>query len=497
MVVAHVARAFVMSDTKMHLLTMLFPSLLTCLNATQAPAYLPDPRTLRASGLPPLLQAYHAQALDSGKVSHALPGAPGDTFHGLSLLRRGDTSLMVSPRAGIEWRNPDGELIRAIDVGGRLEGATEKMSFWVQAAMVSAQSSKTGRSWDGQYQEFQKDGTNSNLTYTSYSRYEGMLTAQTGLGRISFGRSRVQWGPSVAYPLVLGSYTSPYPLFDWALEWGDFRVRTLWGSLSIDGAGSFRHTTATRSVYGHRYEWLPTNWLSLGMSEALYLKDREEPAGLFPLAPLFMEKGQGIEDDNNGELAFDLELRPFRGTRLYGEFLIDDVSEPTSLFNDLWKNRWAFTLGMHQAAKWHGNDLGALLEYSHVEPWVYAHYAADGPQAATQGFLMGNPNGPNSRSIKLQGYGAKGSFHLESSLEWVWKGTDLGSRWTDTLSDNETTTKTFLAGGGKLGCRGEVHLGWSYGYATIWLDLAKQFATVDLQRVQPNAPVAMRLQGGW
>lgn len=363
--------------------------------------------------------------------------------------------------------------------------------------MVSAQSSSTGHSWDGQYQEFQKEGANSNLTYTSYSRYEGLLTAQTGLGRLSFGRSRVHWGPSVAYPLVLGSYTSPYPLFDWALEWGDFRVRTLWGSLSIDGVGSFRQNTSTRSVYGHRYEWLPTSWLSLGMSEALFLRNREEPAAFFPLAPLFMEKGQGVEDDNNGEMAFDLELRPSRGTRLYGEFLVDDVSEPTSLFNDLWKNRWAFTLGTHQATSWQNNDFGAILEYSHVEPWVYAHYAANGPQAATKGFLMGNPNGPNSRSIKLEGYGSRRGFHVESSLEWVWKGTDLGSHWTDTLHDNETTKKTFLAEGGKFGCRGEIHLGISYGYMTFWLDLAKQFAYVDLQRTQPNAPIAVRVQGGW
>lgn len=458
---------------------------------------LDAPRTLRSQGLPPLLQAFHAQSLDTSKLGHALPWLREDSLHGLTIMRHGDTLLKVRPRAGLEWRNPEGEGAWAMDVGGRLEGQAERISFWVEAAMVSAQSSSTGHSWDGQYQEFQKEGANSNLTYTSYSRYEGLLTAQTGLGRLSFGRSRVHWGPSVAYPLVLGSYTSPYPLFDWALEWGDFRVRTLWGSLSIDGVGSFRQNTSTRSVYGHRYEWLPTSWLSLGMSEALFLRNREEPAAFFPLAPLFMEKGQGVEDDNNGEMAFDLELRPSRGTRLYGEFLVDDVSEPTSLFNDLWKNRWAFTLGTHQATSWQNNDFGAILEYSHVEPWVYAHYAANGPQAATKGFLMGNPNGPNSRSIKLEGYGSRRGFHVESSLEWVWKGTDLGSHWTDTLHDNETTKKTFLAEGGKFGCRGEIHLGISYGYMTFWLDLAKQFAYVDLQRTQPNAPIAVRVQGGW
>lgn len=459
---------------------------------------LTAPRTLRASGLDPLLGAYHAAAMDTGKVGHILPGpVAGQDMKGLDLVRKGDTSLILSPVAGFEWRNPGGEGLYAFDVGGRLQGQTERVAFWVDARMVSAKSSSTGASWDGQYQEFQKDGTNSNLSYTSFSRYEGKLDFESPVGRIGLGRSRQQWGPSVAYPLVLRSDAQPMPLIDWTLAWGDFRVRALWASLSIDGAGAFRRDTNSRSFYGHRYEWLATSWLTLGATEALILYKHEEVAGMLPFAPLYIEKGQGLEDGNNGELAFDAEIRPLRGLRLYGEFLIDDMSEPTSLFNTLWKNRWAYTLGTHCALRWNGSDLGAILEFSHVEPWVYAHYAANTVQASSQGVLLGNPNGPNSRSIKLQGYGVKGNFHLESSLEWVWKGTDLGSRWTDTLSDNETTQKTFLAGGGTLGCRGEVHLGWSYGYATVWLDLAKQFASVDLQAVRPNAPVAVRLQGGW
>lgn len=284
------------------------------------------------------------------------------------------------------------------------------------------------------------------------------------------------------------------PLFDWTSQWGNFRVRTLWEALAIDGAGAFRNSTHSRSLYGHRYEWMPRPWLTLGGSEALILYDHQEPVAILPFAPLFMEKGQGIENDNNGEMAFDINVRPLPGLRWYGEFLIDDMSEPSSLFDDLWKNRWAYTTGLQLASTLNGTNTGLILEYSHVEPWVYSHYAADGVQAANQGVLLGNPSGPNSRSVKVTTYAYRTGFSVASSLELVWKGADLGSRWTDTLSDNEETRKTFLAGGGDLSSRAELHLGWFHRYGSIWLDLAKVFSWADLQRVQPSAPIALRIE---
>jgi hypothetical protein len=466
------------------------------LHATSPDLRLSDPRTLRVAGPSPLLRAFHEQTLDSGKASHTLPGVDtSNSVKGLAFLRTSDSSLVFQPKAGFEWRNPGTDGQFAFDAGGELRGQTKHLAFWVDARMVSAQTSDSRASWDGQYQEFQSEGANSRLDYTSFSRYEGKLSYESGLGRIGLGRTREHWGPSYSYPLVLGSFAAPMPLFDWTTRWGDLQVRTLWASLAIDGAGSFRFNTHSRSLYGHRYEWQPTNWLTLGASEALIVYDRQEPAAFLPFAPLFMEKGQGLENDNNGELAFDAEIRPMRGWRCYGEFLVDDVSEPTSLFNDLWKNRWAYTVGTQVAHQYLQTDFGAIVEYSHVEPWVYTHYQADGVQSTHQGFLLGNPSGPNSRSLKTTIYGIRSGLHLESSMEWVWKGTDAGSKWTDTLSDNETTTKTFLAGGGRLASRGEIHFGWSHRFGTVWLDFAKVFASADLQRVQPSAPIGIRLEG--
>lgn len=468
------------------------------LHAASPDLRLSDPRTLRTPGVPPLVLAFHERTLETGKVSHTLPDIDtSNSVRGLPLLRTADSSLVFLPKAGFEWRNPGGDGQFAFDAGGELRGRTDHLAFWVDARIVSAQTRDSRVSWDGQYQEFQAEGSNSRVDYTSYSRYEGKLSYEGGLGRIGLGRTRAHWGPSYSYPLVLGGHAAPVPMIDWTSRWRDFQVRTLWASLAIDGDGAFRNNSHSRSLYGHRYEWLATNWVTFGASEALIVYDREEPAALFPFAPLFMEKGQGLESDNNGELSFDAEIRPVRGWRLFGEFLVDDVSEPTSLFNDMWKNRWAYSIGSHGAWETDQMEYGVILEYSRVEPWVYAHYAANTAQATTQGFLLGNPSGPNSRSIKTTFYGAGAGFGVEGSAEWIWKGTDLGSRWTDTLTDNETTTKTFLANGGRLNCRAEIHLGWYHRYGSVWLDLTKTFASGAIQRVQPSAPIAVRFEANY
>jgi hypothetical protein len=42
----------------------------------------------------------------------------------------------------------------------------------------------------------------------------------------------------------------------------------------------------------------------------------------------------------------------------------------------------------------------------------------------------------------------------------------------------------------------EAHLGWSYRWATFWLDLGKTLSWANLQHVRPDAPVAVRVELG-
>lgn len=353
-------------------------------------------------------------------------------------------SGMVAPTLNSQGRTDLEALV--MEGGGVLHAEAPDFHAWGDARISVERQSPFPHSFDGQFIEPSQEGDNSVASFTSFARFEGRMTLDTRLGRIGAGRTRQHWGPSLLYPLVLGQGTQPYSQVDWSLEWGKFRVRTLWGQLSTDGLGQFRSDSATRSLYAHRYEWAPGSWLSLGVTEALILYQTEEPIAFVPVVPLFMMKGQSLEGYANGELAFDVNLRPVDGCRLYGEFLIDDMSEPTSLFNDFWKNKWAITIGSHLSfAPLPTTQTGVVVELSRVEPWVYTQYIPNTNQALNQGIPLGQRNGPNSLSLAGAAYVATGGIAFTTGLEWVRKGIDSGSATTDVRPDSSRAKKEYLA----------------------------------------------------
>ena len=427
---------------------------------------LHDAYSLHRNGLDALLLDHHHRTIDrSCPWIGAWPApvldrqiAPADTQ---AWLRYDDTAqlrrALLHPILGLSYRNgltgttatsrneTDLSAI-VVEGGGILHADAPDFHAWGDARISVERQEPFPHSYDGQFIEPSEEGDNAVATFTSFARFEGRMTLDTRLGRFGAGRTRQQWGPSYLYPLVLSQEMQPYSQVDWTLEWGDFRVRTLWGQLAIDGVGGFRSDSASRSLYAHRYEWTPSRWLSLGATEALILYQAQEPIAFVPIVPLFMMKGQSVENDANGELAFDVNFRPMDGWRLYGEFLVDDMSEPASLFNDFWKNKWAFTVGSHLAFEPLPElETGLVTELSRVEPWVYTEYKPNSNQAAHQGLPMGNQNGPNSLSIGGTGYAAYQGLAFSTGVQWVRKGTDSGSAITDIRPDSSRARKEFLA----------------------------------------------------
>jgi hypothetical protein len=427
---------------------------------------LHDAYSLRRPGLDALLLDHHYRTVDrSNAWIGAWPApvlerqiAPVDTQ---AWLRYDDTvqqrRALLHPLLGLSYRNgltgttttsgkrTDLEAT-VVEGGGFLHAEAPDFHAWGDARISVERQEPLPHSYDGQFFEPSKEGDNSIATFTSFARFEGRMTIDTRLGRFGAGRTRQQWGPTYQYPLVLGQETQPYSHVDWTMEWGDFRLRTLWGQLAIDGMGRFRSDTATRSLYAHRYEWTPSRWLSLGVTEALILYKTQEPIAFVPIVPLFMMKGQSVEDYANGELAFDANLRPLDGWRLYGEFLIDDMSEPASLFNDFWKNKWAFTVGSHVALEPLPElETGLVTEISRVEPWVYTEYVPRSNQAMHQGLPLGNQNGPNSLSIGATSYFMYKDFSFSAGVQWIRKGSDSGSFTTDVRPSESKARKVFLA----------------------------------------------------
>lgn len=467
--------------------------------AANAPRRLSDGYSLRPPGPDPLLGALHlSDSQDSVAPAHIEPALSSAERPGQCRVFQdpaGDKRLSIACLAGLETRFVRTGSSRGLDLGLGLQGRAPSFGFDLDARIFTEHQSPEPFSYDGQYLETQTAGEDSRADYTSYSRFEGATWWESPLGTIAAGRGRQHWGPSYDYPLVFGQWTQPFSHLSWTLSLGDFHVRSLWGELAIDGAGSFRLDTSSRAVFGHRYEWRVVPWLTLGASELLLLHNRQEPLAFLPFVPMFMLKGQSLETQNNGELSFDVDVRVRKGVRVYGEFLVDDLSEPTSLFNDLWKNRWAGTVGTHVSRDFaSGLQAGLVAEYSHVEPWVYAHYRWATVQAAHQQVLLGNPNGPNSRSVSARTYAWWKDFTFGTRFEAVWKGLDRGSRWTDTLHDNNEQRKEFLGGGVERNLEWSLDGGWTSRLVAVRIQSSIPLEEADLQRVRLPARFLARLE---
>lgn len=332
--------------------------------------------------------------------------------------------------------------------GGILQGHLNYLSFWVDARINSESHSlidgldRTDLSWDREFIDIQKsdtERTSNNFTFISFARYRAAFTLDTDVGRLGFRRETVHWGPGVYLNLSFNHQAVPFNHVFYQGEIGPVRVWTLWGRLSRSEGGVYQQGRDTKSIYAHRYEVSLGSRVTLGVTEQLIMFNQEEPWAFVPVVPLFMEKGQGVERDNNGNLAFDITYKQPGLGLLYSEFLIDDMQEPTTLFDDFWGNRWAWMAGLH-LSPYFAPKFGFLAEYSRVEPWVYGHYVPLTAQSSNGDTPLGNPYGPNSQAIVLQPYykttySKARHFPSEWSLgvksQWVWKGDDPGSSLAD------------------------------------------------------------------
>lgn len=449
------------------------------LGAANPDATMNRTRTLMGTGTNEVLMEFDRQTRDTLSILSGI--LPRPCVSGLDSSdicpEKGGFTWVDSARQGILRLHPvlglesrvlqDGEA-NAADVGVVVVGGIGPASFALDARIFSELQSKPLWSYDGEYVERQKEGNSSHFDYASYSRYRSRLTIETPIGRFGAGRETQNWGPSPFHALVLSSSSVPYNQLDWTVNLGPISVRSLVADLSIPGPGESRLNEDSRTMFAHRYEWRISSGLVLGASEALFLYNRNAPSCFLPIVPLFMQKGLWLENINNGELAFDADWRVRQGWRIYGEFLIDDMTSPTTLFDDHWKSKWATTIGTQLAFPAHKDiKTGVIIEWSRVEPWVYTHYVSNTSQALNQGVPVGNTTGPNSQSITCQLFGSYESITLSLRSDLVWKGSDQGSRGTDTMADNEIARKIFLKNADTPGFRMGPEFTWTRGWLSL------------------------------
>ena len=366
-------------------------------------------------------------------------------------------AIAASLVGGMDYRGGEtlGDTIwPGLDGGLYLRGYRDSVEFMLDARIyVENHSADYPKSFDGEFVEFQKEENNDGVEYTSYSRYRGMFAANLGFGRLMLARDVFHFGPGYYNNLTLNQFALPYNSLSFEFHVGPLSVISLYADLRIFPNSMSNKNTNDRNLYAHRYE-LNLGNLILGMSETQILYNENKPWLFVPIVPLFMEKGNFSEDNNNGALAFDANYRILNTARVYTEFYIDDLESPISLIeNDNIEAKWAWMAGAQIGhdffIRGHKLEAGAIAEYARVEPYVYSHFHKNTAQAANLGEPLGAPNGPNSQTIDFAVFG-RFSKRINVNLRntWLRKGTDYGSAINDTTptSNHYKLPKKFLDG---------------------------------------------------
>ena len=366
-------------------------------------------------------------------------------------------AIAASLVGGIDYRGGEnlGDTIwPGLDGGIYLRGYRDSVEFMLDARIyVENHCADYPKSYDGEFVEFQKEENNSGVEYTSYARYRGMFAINMGFGRLMLARDVFHFGPGYFNNLTLNQNALPYNTLSFEFHVGPLSVISLYGDLRIYQNSMSRKNTNDRNLYAHRYE-LDLGNLTLGMSETQILYNENKPWLFVPIVPLFMEKGNFSEDNNNGALAFDANYRILQTARIYSEFYIDDFESPISLIkNDNIEAKWAWMAGAQIGkdffVRGKSVEAGAIAEYARVEPYVYSHFHPNTAQAANLGAPLGAPNGPNSQTIDLAFY-ARIAKRVNVNIRntWLWKGTDFGSSINDSTptSNHFKLPKKFIDG---------------------------------------------------
>jgi hypothetical protein len=229
-------------------------------------------------------------------------------------------------------------------------------------------------------------------TYLAY-------TAEDGAWSGRFGRSRWHWGPGEEGSLVLSGSGPAITGFSLAAHFVAIHVDVIALNATLDQA-------AGEQLAAHRLEWQPHDALRLGVTEAArYRSENWQPLYLAGAIPYVLVQRFLVQDapDSLGELrnnimiSFDASWRIADGTRVYGEFLIDDLHARTN--NN--PNKLAWQLGWEGAGAIAGQRVTWGGEFTRV--WRYVYTSFFGREYSAQGMPIGFPTGPDARRVRLRG----------------------------------------------------------------------------------------------
>jgi hypothetical protein len=331
-----------------------------------------------------------------------------ENYVNLSLL--GDLSPSYREHADVGMRGV---------IGPGLRGASGKISYFSEVRVWTEYRSDTAFPVSS-YQPF--DGIPYNLN--GRVKTSSIRSSDIFRGGVVYSGKRIDLetavdylriGPALRNPLTLSGEGSPVTYVRVRMDLAAFEYVHAFGLLRAQ-------KNREKYFYVHRLDFpLFGNRVQLGLNEVIINGSTAESAQEDSLKKELYGEKRGLEwvymipfvpykfaehyagDRDNAALSFDCEIFLPREFRWYGEFFLDDIASPLTLFSDDFGNKWALTAGAQYFGVLFGRDLQVNLEYTRIEPWVYTHFNGGSHSYTHYGRSLGSDLGPDSDELFCSG----------------------------------------------------------------------------------------------
>lgn len=273
-----------------------------------------------------------------------------------------------------------------------------------------------------------------------YSDVRANIGYSWSFGSINLGKDAPVWGYGESGRIVLSGKATSFPFFRLDLQpasWLRFNYIHAWLQSEVaDSNASYwslrqgEHRTVDREKYlaSHSLIITPTKGLDIALGESMIYADKLKLAYWIPVlffrpADHYLSNGNNDAGDN-AQFFFSLSSKDqIKGTHLYGNLFIDEITLEGLFDSYKQRNQFGFTLG-GKLLDLPLENLSLTAEFTKIFPYVYHHYIPT-LTYENQGYCLGHWMGHNSDLVYAAiGYRAIRGMDLSVWIERVRKGGD-------------------------------------------------------------------------
>lgn len=214
--------------------------------------------------------------------------------------------------------------------------------------------------------------------------------------QITYGKFSNFWGPGRSGSLILSDYATSYDQVKLEFIFNHLKFTSIYAFL-IDYKEHDQDVLQQKNyLAAHRLEFLPWQWLALGLSESVVFNGRSfEPAYLNPVM-FFRSAEHYLGSPDNMMMGIDFKLTALKNFKFYGELFIDDITT-TKLGTDWYGNKLGYQIGSFWVDPFKIKNADVRIEYTRIRPYVYSH--KNSLDYKHYDSLLGHSIGPNADEL--------------------------------------------------------------------------------------------------